>query len=46
MRLPRKYALDTQLFIRAFRDADPEESLQRFHNAFAPFEYFIVIVAQ
>jgi predicted nucleic acid-binding protein len=42
----RKYALDTQLFIDAFRDPAANEALQRFHRAFAPFEYLSVIVAQ
>ena len=41
-----KYVLDTQLFIAAFRDAAANEALQRFHRAFAPFEYFSVVVAQ
>ena len=42
----RKYVLDTQLFIHAFRDPAANEALQRFHRAFAPFEHFSVIVAQ
>jgi predicted nucleic acid-binding protein len=42
----RKYALDTQLFIDAFRDPTANEALQRFHRAFAPFEYLSVVVAQ
>ena len=42
----RKYVLDTQLFIQAFRDAGANESLQEFHRLFAPFEYFSVVVAQ
>jgi predicted nucleic acid-binding protein len=42
----RKYVLDTQLFISAFRDPAANETLQRFHRAFAPFEHFSVIVAQ
>jgi predicted nucleic acid-binding protein len=41
-----KYVLDTQLFINAFRDPVANETLQRFHRAFAPFEYLSVIVAQ
>ena len=45
-RASRKYALDTQLFIDAFRDRAANEALQRFHRAFAPFEYFSVVVAQ
>ena len=42
----RKYVLDTQLFINAFRDPVVNEELQRFHRAFSPFEHFSVIVAQ
>lgn len=46
IRTARKYALDTQLFIDAFRDATANQALQRFHQAFAPFEYLSVVVAQ
>ena len=42
----RKYALDTQLFINAFRDPVANDVLQRFHRAFAPFEHLSVVVAQ
>ena len=42
----RKYVLDTQIYIDAFRDPNANEALQRFHRAFAPFEYLSVIVAQ
>ena len=42
----RKYILDTQLFIDAFRDPATNERLQQFHRAFSPFEYLSVIVAQ
>jgi predicted nucleic acid-binding protein len=45
-RSTRKYVLDTQLFINAFRDPTANEALQRFHRAFAPFEHLSVIVAQ
>jgi predicted nucleic acid-binding protein len=45
-RAARKYVLDTQLFINAFRDPVANEALQRFHQAFAPFEYLSVVVAQ
>ena len=45
-RASRKYVLDTQLFINAFRDPVVNEELQRFHRAFSPFEHFSVIVAQ
>jgi predicted nucleic acid-binding protein len=45
-RTTRKYVLDTQLFIDAFRDPTANETLQRFHRAFAPFEYLSVVVAQ
>ncbi|MFN8060255.1 MAG: PIN domain-containing protein [Vicinamibacterales bacterium] len=43
---PRKYVLDTQLFIDAFRDPAANASLQAFHRARAPFEYLSVVVAQ
>lgn len=42
----RKYALDSQLFIAAFRDPSANQALQRFHEGFAPFEYLSAIVAQ
>jgi predicted nucleic acid-binding protein len=42
----QKYVLDTQLFINAFRDPAANETLQRFHRAFAPYEYLSAIVAQ
>jgi len=45
-RSPRKYVLDTQLFIHAFREASANERLQALHRAFSPFEYLSVIVAQ
>lgn len=45
-RVTRKYVLDTQLFINAFRDPMANEALQRFHRAFSPFEHLSVIVAQ
>ena len=46
IRASRKYVLDTQLFINAFRYPVANEALQQFHRAFAPFEHFSVIVAQ
>ncbi len=42
----RKYVLDTQLFVNAFRDPVANQALQRFHQAFSPFEHLSVIVAQ
>ena len=45
-RRARKYVLDTQLFIDAFRDPVANEALQRFHRAFSPFAHLSVIVAQ
>ena len=45
-RAARKYVLDTQLFINAFRDPVANELLQQFHRAVSPFEHFSVIVAQ
>jgi predicted nucleic acid-binding protein len=46
IRTTRKYVLDTQIFIDAFRDPSANEALQRFHRAFAPFEYLSVVVVQ
>ena len=45
-RRERKYTLDTQLFIRAFRDPDANAALQAFHTVFAPFEYLSAVVVQ
>lgn len=45
-RLERKYALDANLYIRAFRDAGANAELQLFHTMFAPFEYLPAVVAQ
>jgi predicted nucleic acid-binding protein len=45
-RRSRKYVLDTQLFIQAFRDRSANEALRQFHRGFAPFEYLSAIVAQ
>jgi predicted nucleic acid-binding protein len=42
----RKYVLDTNLFIRAFREEAANAELQRFHRLFAPFEYLSAVVAQ
>lgn len=42
----RKYVLDGNLFIKGFRDPAANLELQRFHAAFAPFEFLSVIVAQ
>lgn len=44
--LARKYVLDTNLFIRAFRESTANTELQRFHQLFAPFEFLSVVVAQ
>jgi predicted nucleic acid-binding protein len=45
-RARRKYVLDTQLFIQAFRDPGANEALQQFHRGFAPSEYLSTVVAQ
>jgi predicted nucleic acid-binding protein len=45
-RAARKYVLDTQILINAFRDPAANQALQRFHRAFSPFEHLSVIVAQ
>jgi len=42
----RKYVLDTNLFIHAFRDPAANAALQRFHQLFAPFEYLSAVVVQ
>ena len=42
----RKYVLDTQLFIQAFRDRRANEAVLQFQRGFAPFEYLSAIVAQ
>lgn len=44
-RRERKYTLDSNVFIRGFRDARAGAELQRFHAAFAPFEYLSAVVA-
>ena len=41
-----KYVLDTNLFVRGFREAAANVDLQRFHVLFAPFEYLSAVVAQ
>lgn len=46
MKRSRKYVLDTQLFIQAFRNPPANNALQHFHQLFAPFEYFSAVVAQ
>ncbi len=46
MRAAPKFVLDTQLFIRAFRDLAANQALQEFHVARAPFEYLSSVVAQ
>jgi predicted nucleic acid-binding protein len=46
IRRETKYALDTNLFIQAFRDRTANTELQRFHRGFAPFEYLSAIVIQ
>ena len=45
-RSPRKFVLDTQLFIQAFRHQQANEALQEFHRKFSTFEYLSVVVAQ
>jgi predicted nucleic acid-binding protein len=42
----RRYALDTNVFIRAGRDSAWQEQLVRFHAAFAPFEWLAAVVVQ
>ena len=45
-RSERRYVLDTNLYIRAFRDPAANAELQRFHQVFAPFEFLSAVVAQ
>lgn len=42
----RKFVLDTNLYIRGFRDPQGNADLQRFHYLFAPFEYLSAVVVQ
>lgn len=42
----RKYTLDTNVFIRSFRDKTENDAIQRFHRVFGPFEYLSSVVAQ
>ena len=42
----RKYVVDANLFIRAFRDLEAEEALNLFLRAFTPFVYMSSVVAQ
>lgn len=42
----RRYALDTNIFIRATRDPAWNDQLVRFQAAFAPFEVLAAVVAQ
>ena len=45
-RRERKYVLDSNLFIHAFRDRHAESELLSFHAFFAPFEFLSAVVAQ
>lgn len=45
-RVERKFVLDSNLFIKGFREPLANLELQKFHIQFAPFEYLSVIVAQ
>lgn len=42
----RRYVLDTNIFIRATRDAEWQVQLERFHAAFSPFEWLSSVVVQ
>lgn len=42
----RKFLVDTNLFIRAYRDPAANAELNRFHAAFAPFVHLSAVVAQ
>ena len=43
---PAKYALDTNVFIRGYRDTGSAAELRRFHALFAPYEYLSAVVVQ
>jgi predicted nucleic acid-binding protein len=43
--LPTKYALDTNRFIDALRNADDEARLLAFHERYAPAEFLSAVVA-
>ena len=45
-RPPKKYVLDTHIYINAFRNEADRDALLRFHEGYSPFEQFSVIVAQ
>lgn len=42
----RKFVLDTNLFIRGFREPAANRDLQQFHRLYAPFEYLSSVVVQ
>lgn len=46
MTAERKYALDTNLRVRAFRSDEGYEQARRFHAIFSPFLYLSAIVVQ
>lgn len=42
----RKFTLDSNLYVDAFRNTDAKTALERFHAAFTPFEYLSAVVAE
>lgn len=44
--MPKKYALDTNLFTAGIRSDLSAERLAEFHSQFAPFEYLSAVVVQ
>jgi predicted nucleic acid-binding protein len=44
--VPTKYALDTNLFIRGYRDQAGAAQLKRFHAVYAPYEFLSAVVVQ
>lgn len=46
MPVPTKYALDTNLFIRGYRDQEGAAQLKQFHAVFAPYEFLSAVVVQ
>lgn len=45
-RSAQKFTLDSNIYVDAFRDASAKIALERFHAAFAPFEYLSAIVVE
>jgi hypothetical protein len=44
--VPTRYALDTNLFIRGYRDRAGADQLKHFQAVFAPYEFLSAVVVQ